>query len=176
MLKKELKKIKYILVDTDGTLNYGDEPIFGAAEALAKLRMAGKKIVFLTNDTSHSPSILKEKYRKMGMFEEQDYFYTPVYAAIDLIQNGYQGKKCFIMGNADVVEDFASHGVQIDEDAPEIAVLARDTSATYEKAVKFEKAVKNGAYYITLSQDKTVVGDLPLPDLRLLPASLPRRI
>ena len=53
------------LFDLDGTLYLADTPVAGAAEALARLREKGKRVVYLTNNSSktgadmtrHSPAV-----------------------------------------------------------------------------------------------------------------------
>src|SRR3989442_5375303 len=43
------------LIDLDGVVWRGDQPIEGAADTIAALRDAGKRVVFLTNNASLSP-------------------------------------------------------------------------------------------------------------------------
>jgi glycerol-1-phosphatase len=48
------------LLDLDGVVYLGDEPLPGSREALARLREAGKKLRFLTND----PRPTREQLRR----------------------------------------------------------------------------------------------------------------
>lgn len=53
MTKEELLDgTDLFLFDLDGTVYLGDVPVPGAPEALARLRADGKRVVFLTNNSS----------------------------------------------------------------------------------------------------------------------------
>ncbi|MGH2737665.1 MAG: HAD family hydrolase, partial [Actinomycetota bacterium] len=44
-------RFRAVLLDLDGVLYRGDGAVPGAAEVVAELRAAGKRIVFLTNNS-----------------------------------------------------------------------------------------------------------------------------
>ena len=48
----DVKNIKLFLMDMDGTVYVGDRKIAGAFEALEELKRRGKKVLFLTNNSS----------------------------------------------------------------------------------------------------------------------------
>jgi HAD superfamily hydrolase (TIGR01450 family) len=56
-----------VLLDLDGCVWIGDEATPRAAEALAALRGAGKKIAFVTNEARRSPEDLVRKLWSMGL-------------------------------------------------------------------------------------------------------------
>lgn len=62
-----LQKYDTFLFDCDGVLWSGSQPINGAAKALSKLRQAGKKVVFVTNNSSQSRAKYLAKFKKMGI-------------------------------------------------------------------------------------------------------------
>jgi glycerol-1-phosphatase len=55
------------LLDLDGTVWVGEEAVAGAAEALARLRSAGKRLVFVTNDSRADAAELAERLRSFGI-------------------------------------------------------------------------------------------------------------
>lgn len=55
------------LIDLDGTVWVGGDPVPGAAEALADLRSAGRRLVFVTNDSRASAAELAERLGEIGI-------------------------------------------------------------------------------------------------------------
>ena len=53
-LKDVLKNVKYLLLDMDGTVYLGGKLIGNMDKTLDKIRKAGKKIIYLTNNSSKS--------------------------------------------------------------------------------------------------------------------------
>ena len=62
----ELKDIKLFLMDMDGTVYIGDKKIEGAFEALEELRRRGRKVLFLTNNSSKTAADYVKKLSSMG--------------------------------------------------------------------------------------------------------------
>ena len=56
-----------ILLDLDGVLYRWPEAIEGAAEAVRTLRDAGKRIVFVTNNSSRMPTQVAERLATVGV-------------------------------------------------------------------------------------------------------------
>ena len=54
-LSPAVRRYDHFLLDLDGCLWLGDEPIAGAADAVTALREAGKSVLFLTNDVRQRP-------------------------------------------------------------------------------------------------------------------------
>ena len=123
MLKKVLKKIKYILVDMDGTTNIGEKQIGNMAETLSFLRDNGKQIVFITNNSSYSKRTLEEKCKRIGFYDERDYHYTSGVATIEYLKDKYPEKKCYVVGTPELCAEFEENGIILTEESPEIVVL-----------------------------------------------------
>ena len=56
-----------LLVDLDGVVWIGREPVPGSAEALAELIEGGKQIVFVTNNPGRPASTYAERLREAGI-------------------------------------------------------------------------------------------------------------
>jgi HAD superfamily hydrolase (TIGR01458 family) len=71
-----------ILLDLDGVLHVSGRPIDGSAGAVGRLREAGHRLRFLTNNTTHSRAALAETLRGYGIaLEDSELQTTPVAAA-----------------------------------------------------------------------------------------------
>lgn len=54
------------VLDAFGVLNVGDSAITGAAERIAQMRAAGRRVVVLTNGASHPRRVALAKYARLG--------------------------------------------------------------------------------------------------------------
>lgn len=75
-----------ILLDVDGVLHISGRPIDGAAHALTRLRDAGHRLRFLTNNTTHSRVDLAKAIRGFGIELEDDELQTTPFAAARLLK------------------------------------------------------------------------------------------
>lgn len=62
-----LDRISTVIFDCDGVLWRGSRAIPGAAEAIAKLRQRGKRLFFITNNSTKDRRMLLKKFRAFGL-------------------------------------------------------------------------------------------------------------
>ena len=75
-----------IMLDLDGTLYVGKQPIPGAIACIKNLRERGIKLRFLTNTTTKSRSELVAQLRSMGFtLEDDELISAPVGAKLELL-------------------------------------------------------------------------------------------
>jgi len=80
-----------ILLDIDGVLYVGEDPIAGAHEAYARLREAGAGLRLLTNTTSRSRREVLEHLHELGFQAELGELLTPAAMALRLCrERGYR--------------------------------------------------------------------------------------
>lgn len=140
----------------DGTVYLGDKLIGEMDKTLDVIRNNGKRIVFLTNNSSKSADEYSKKLTKMGLFGKGDEIYTSGMATADYINAEYKGRKVYLLGTDALKKEFLNRGIRLVEDEqPDICVLAFDTETTYEKLAKFNMYIKKGAYYIATHPDLT---------------------
>ncbi|MBQ7373672.1 MAG: HAD-IIA family hydrolase [Clostridia bacterium] len=153
-LKIAVKNAKYFLLDMDGTVYLGDKLIGSMDKTLEKLRKCGKKIIYLTNNSSKSEQKYQEKLKKIGLFDGDDFVYTSGIATAEYLNEKYKGKTVYLLGTDALKKEFVKSGINLVEDkTPDICVLAYDTELTYEKLCKFVTCIKRGAYYIATHPD-----------------------
>src|SRR3954465_3613726 len=74
-----------IVCDLDGVLWRGDTPIPGAADAVAALRAAGRRVCFLTNNSSNPTAAVVAKLTGMGGAASDDDVLSSAHAAAALL-------------------------------------------------------------------------------------------
>jgi HAD superfamily hydrolase (TIGR01458 family) len=74
-----------ILLDVDGVFHVSGEPIAGGADAVRRLRAAGHRLRFVTNNTTQARATLAEQLRAMGIeLDDEELQTTPRAAAAAL--------------------------------------------------------------------------------------------
>ena len=133
---------------------------------LKKLRNAGKKIIYFTNNSSKTIKEYEDKLSKIGFLEKGDEVYSSGVAMIWYLNKYYSGKRVYVLGTNELVENCRQNGIIIDDKNPEIAVLAYDTTLTFEKIKKFNEFLVRGAKYIATHPDIVCpTADISMPDV-----------
>ena len=145
MTKQELlDACDLFLFDLDGTVYLGETPIAGAAEALGRLRGAGKRIVYLTNNSSKTHAEYENKLRALGLWGAGDSVYTSADATAEYLNAHAAGKRVYLLATPPVTEAFRAAGVRLVEEDPDVCVLAYDTTLTFEKMRRFNEYLAAG--------------------------------
>lgn len=78
--------VRGVLLDLDGVVYVGDEPVAGAAATVEWLAREGIPYLFLTNTTSRPRASIAQKLRNMGLAADADQILTPAVAAAEWLR------------------------------------------------------------------------------------------
>ena len=151
--QQKLANVKCFLLDMDGTVYLGDELIGDMKNTLNAIRASGRKIVYLTNNSSKSALTYREKLERIGIFDEKDGIYTSGMATTLHLNTHFKGKTVYLMGTEALSKEFKEAGIPLVEENADIVVVAFDTTLTYEKLCKTCDMLKKGAYFIATHPD-----------------------
>lgn len=158
------------LFDLDGTVYMGDNPIEGAVETLARLTAIGKKVIFLTNNSSKDKREYVKKISAMGYPVDLWQIVTSTMATIQYLHTRRPGKSVYPIGTPTFVQEIKDASIAISEDA-DIVLLAFDTTITYEKIWKANILLNKGREFIATHPDLVCPSDLgDMPDAGALMA------
>jgi len=146
-------------LDLDGVVWLGDTPIPGAADAVARLRAAGERVAFVTNNSYGRRSDVAAKLTKHGIDPGEDVVTSAVVAA-SLVRSG---ERALVCGGPGIVEDLASRGVEVvDASAPEategsfdVVVVGYHPTFDYQRMDTASAAVRAGARLLATNDDAT---------------------
>ena len=112
-----------ILLDLDGVLYRWPEPIPGAADAVAALRSSGKRIAFVTNNSSRTPAQVAEALASVGVDARIEEIVTSALAtAAILVERGIGS--AFVIGEDGLLEALAGAGIRVaDASSSEVDVV-----------------------------------------------------
>ena len=141
-----------LLIDLDGVLYVGDQPIEGAAEAVAALRGSGLGLRFVTNTTSHSRRQTLDKLGRLGFEVAEDELVTPAALAREHCERAGHRRVALIM-NEQVKADF--EGLEVTDDAPD-AVIMGDLGEAFGFAIlnRAFRMVMEGGELIALQKNR----------------------
>jgi 4-nitrophenyl phosphatase len=151
------------MLDLDGVLWRGKTPLPGAAEAVGRLRAAGLRVAFLTNNSFSLVAEQVEKLAAMGVPAEADDICTSAQAAAGLVE---PGSTAMVVGGPGIAEALAARGVEVvtDGTAVDAVLVGFDSTFDYKKLTAAFQAVRDGARLIGTNDDATfptATGEIP---------------
>ncbi len=152
-IRERLKKVSCFLLDMDGTFYLGDQLIEGSLDFLAALRATGRTARFLTNNSSKSAMVYREKLTRMGVPEEYRDVITSGHAAAHYCLSHFPGGKGYLLGNPMLREELEGMGLQLTEENPDYVLVAFDTTLDYAKMCRVCDFIREGRPYIATHPD-----------------------
>jgi len=144
--------IRDVLLDLDGVMYVGNEPIEGAPEAVAALRDAGLGMRFVTNTTERSRAQTIAKLERMGLEPADDQVVTPAALARRHCLDAGHRTVALIM-NEDVKEDF--EGLTQVSERPDAVIMGDLGSAFgFEILNRAFRMVMDGAELVALQKNR----------------------
>eukprot|EP00816_Leptocylindrus_hargravesii_P012194 CAMPEP_0196802858 /NCGR_PEP_ID=MMETSP1362-20130617/2392_1 /TAXON_ID=163516 /ORGANISM="Leptocylindrus danicus, Strain CCMP1856" /LENGTH=339 /DNA_ID=CAMNT_0042174261 /DNA_START=97 /DNA_END=1116 /DNA_ORIENTATION=- len=103
-----LDRTDVFIFDCDGVIWRGDSVIDGIPETLDKLRAAGKKMFFVTNNSTKSRAGYKKKFDSLGLDVPAEEIFSSSFAAAAYFEQTKfkeSGKKVYIIGEVGICEE-----------------------------------------------------------------------
>ena len=99
-----------LLIDLDGVVWIGREPIPGSPEALAALLAAGVELVFVTNNPARHPAAYAKRLGKMGVEVGAERIVTAGMVTARLAGEAANGGGAFVIGEEALKEMVGAAG------------------------------------------------------------------
>ncbi|MBA3865100.1 MAG: HAD-IIA family hydrolase [Solirubrobacterales bacterium] len=153
-----------LLIDLDGVVWIGREPVPGSVETLAALLADGKEIVFVTNNPSKGPLAYAERMRELGVDIGPERIVTAGMVAARLAgEAAGPGGSAFVIGATPLRETVAATGATVVEGEAgreaDVVVVSGYRGFDYEMLLTATLALANGAALVATSHDPT----MPMP-------------
>ncbi|XP_050211922.1 phosphoglycolate phosphatase 2 [Mercurialis annua] len=104
--------VEAFLFDCDGVIWKGDTLIDGVSQTLQLLRSKGKKLVFVTNNSSKSRKQYAKKFHSLGISVSEDEIFSSSFAAAMYLKvnNFPREKKVYVIGGEGIIEELQLAG------------------------------------------------------------------
>lgn len=132
---EELNKIKLFLFDMDGTLYIGNRIFDFTEQLLESIKSAGKKYLFITNNSSKSVDAYIKKLKGLGINANYDDFLTSSQATAKYLKKHYPDKTLYVCGTQSLKCELSENGFTVTDrqSKAECIVMGFDTELTFKK-------------------------------------------
>ena len=154
-----IKDKKLYIFDMDGTIYLGGIPFDFAIKYIKNLRAAGKKVLFFTNNASHTSPFYLKKLSRLGYEPTADEIMTSGDVTFEFLKRYRDGKSVYMVATDELIEEYRAKGINVlngkveDPREADIVITGFDTSLTYEKLNIACRLIRNGAEYLSTHPD-----------------------
>lgn len=160
-----LQRYDQLILDLDGCVWVGDEPVEGSAAAIAALRKAGKRVAFATNNSWHPGEDQVAKLWRLGIQASLADVVTVGGALQHLLAETRAGRTAYVVGTAALRKHVSEAGLRVLNGTDlasraEVVVVGGSDDVHYDHLRSASLAVRRGADFLATARDPT----LAMPD------------
>lgn len=146
------------VIDLDGVVRLGAQPVAGAAGAVARLRSAGEDVAFVTNNSSQTRAEVAAELDELGIPDAAPLVITSAMAVATLIR---PGERVLLCGGPGIAEALVERGADVvTEGGADAVVVGFHRTFDYDRMAVAARAVRNGARLVASNDDAAY----PTPD------------
>lgn len=157
MTLNSLAAIQGLIIDMDGVLWRGSEPLPGIAEFFAFLRARGTRFVLATNNASRTEAQYVERLASYGATIALDDIVTSSTATADYLTSLLPaGSRVYAIGMQGVRDALTQRGFALSEaDGAAAVVVGIDWHVTYDHLKRATLLIRSGAMFVGTNPDAT---------------------
>lgn len=152
------KKYRGYMIDLDGTMYRGKEPIPAAKKFIKSLQAQNIPFLFVTNNSTRTPQkIVENLANNFDIHVSTANVYTSALATADYLADLDPDKRqVYVIGELGLKLALLNRGFQFNEDDPDYVVMGLDYDLTYHKLELATLAVRKGAKLIGTNPDSNL--------------------
>ncbi|MEA3336002.1 MAG: HAD-IIA family hydrolase [Chloroflexota bacterium] len=146
------------LLDGDGVLYRGAQPLPGAQEFLTLLADSNTPYLLLTNNATRTPRNMAEKLTALGFAIAPEHIFTSAQATAQWLGDRYPaGSRILIVGMEGLAVALQDAGYEIVDDYREtdLVVASMDLAINYPKLAEAALAIRRGCPFIGTNPDRS---------------------
>lgn len=156
----EPAKLRALILDMDGVLWRGDQPIGDLPMIFSSLDKLGFQTTLATNNATLSVEQFLAKLNRFGVYLKPEQIITSPDAAVSYLEKRHpSGGPVFLVGEEGMVSTFLKRGFYHAHKDVIAVVAGLDRTFTYEKLAEASLLIQKGAIFIGTNPDRT----LPMP-------------
>jgi len=124
-----------VVLDVDGTVVRGDDPIPGAADGLDRLATAGLRRLFVSNNPTKRPPAYAKRLRRAGFDANPEEIVTAGTITTDYLVDHHATDALFVVGEDALVDQLIDAGLTVVTDGTraDAVVVSIDRSFDYDR-------------------------------------------
>jgi HAD superfamily hydrolase (TIGR01450 family) len=149
-----------VLLDLDGTVVRGAEPVPEAPDVVNELREAGLAIQFITNNASRAPAEVARRLSALGIRTTPEEIVTSGQAAVALLASQLQRGDAVLVVGAEAlfaaVESVGFRPVVAASERPVAVIQGHSSETGWVRLAEACLAIRGGAIWIACNVDRTL--------------------
>lgn len=155
-MNKSLKDIKHLVIDMDGVLYVGNQPMACLPEFIAFLRRAGIGFMLATNNSGLTPAQYSAKLAKMGAEVAPHEIITSGTATAEWLARKYPpGTRVHVFGEDSLRQAITDAGFVLADEDVAVVAASIDWSVNFEKIKRAVLLIRKGAFFVATNLDPT---------------------
>jgi HAD superfamily hydrolase (TIGR01450 family) len=172
-----LDRYDLVILDLDGVVYLGTEPIPGAADAIARLHSGGRRVAYATNNAGRTPTEVATLLVSLGVRATSDEVVTSPQAAGALLAQRLPPRAPVLVVGADAlraqVDAVGLTPVDSAQSRPVAVVQGYGPEVGWRQLAEATVAIRDGALWVATNADRTLPSPRgPLPGNGALVAAL----
>jgi len=148
-----MESIRTFLVDLDGTMYLGSRLLPGAKAFFAAAEQAGRRVVFLSNNSSRSGAAYAARLRRMGVPARRGQVFTSADATAMYLASAVPSRQLYVIGTRSLRAELGRAGFAVDAEQPSCVVLGFDLTLSYAKVRRGCDLIRAGAQFVATHPD-----------------------
>lgn len=149
-----------VLLDLDGTIMHGAQPVGEAPDIVNELRQAGRAVQFITNNASRAPDEVARHLTALGVRAAPEEVLTSAQAAVELLATQLSAQATvLVVGSESLAAAVRSAGlrpVSAASDQPAAVVQGHSPGTGWAQLAEACLAIRGGAIWIACNVDRTL--------------------
>ncbi len=155
-LLERLGNVRAVLLDMDGVVYRGQQPLPGVQEMLDYLERSGRQWLFVTNNATKTPEMFVQTLAQMGIQAAPGHILSSALATASWLADEYPGRgRVQVVGMSGLILALLDQGFTLAADPfqADFVVAAADFDLTFRKVADATLAIRNGARFVGTNID-----------------------
>lgn len=144
------------LIDLDGTMYRGNEPIDGAKNFIHHLQKYSIPHMFITNNSTSTQQAVVKKLSHFDIHVKEEQVLTSAIAAANYIKERQAGYRVYMIGEVGLQTALEDVGMVLTDEESDYVVVGLDRDLTYNKLATAGTLIRNGATFISTNKDAAI--------------------
>jgi NagD protein len=141
------------LIDMDGVIYRGSEPIPGAPEFITYLQETRTPYLFLTNNSTYTQLDVVVKLRKFGIHTSIEHVYTSALATAEFVSRQRPDGTAFVIGEGGLLNALNEVDYAISKEHPDYVIVGEGRVLNFELVEQAHRCIAAGAGLLSTNAD-----------------------